>query len=475
MIQEDGIYVPVNLDITKALTDFAKLQKTVTETRPNKDLEDFFNGIAEPVKNAREELKKFAVDMAALGRSSAAAPFAMNMSGGAGGLGSASYRSFSPMSRGRAWSNDYLSMQGREDASRKSSYENRFQNRYLASEIADGSYKKKAQDMIAAERAAAALQRRQDQLLSQGRLIQRQARYGTIGGSLAHLYGENANQINGAAGLIGGAGKYAGLAAAGAAASGFSGTVEGEQFARELRLLSLEMAASFKPLVDTLTRGTRSLRHQFEQLSPAGQDRIQTFGLAAGGAYLGSRFGPYGAAVGAAVGGTVGEVISRGTSRDRGMNRAALENKDLNQLDGQERLDEIKKRRDEATGGFGIFAVAQKRWFGKNGEADELAGQLRAFDEAKRQTQMEMRIRSKEGRGEMLTKEEEDFKSGKSLDSKANPDRRQLMITEGTGFAAAGSTFFALQEDLMRTYATEANTQTKILQSIDDSLKSLNR
>jgi hypothetical protein len=524
-----AINVPINLDFTKALSDFAKFQSKVesagSDSRGNSLLDEVFGTTPEATASRNKEIAAYqrkvretinatkrAAANAKLSGLSGVPPFSMNM----GALGSASgnsqrwqanqsaanrarinsmfsglsapgkfgmnmsalsgsaYKSIPPMQRSRAWSNDYNSMVGREEGSKKSAYENSFQNRYLSSEIADGSYRKKAEDMVVAEKAAAKLQKTQDGLLKQGRLIQREARYGKVGGRLAHIYGENAGAFARAGSAAATGAKYAGAGAAGLTAAGFSGTVEGEKFSRELRLLSLELASAFKPLMETVTRGTRGLRRQFEQLDRAGQDRVQTVGLAAGGAYIGSRFGPIGAGVGAAVGAGAGELLARGNSRERGMNRAARENQDLNNLQGQERLDEIKRRRGELTADGGIFSVTKKRLFGKTGEADELAGQLRSFDEAKRQTELEMRARDKLSKGDPLTKPENEAIYGKQ-DGGPNKNRDKVMITEGTGFAAAGSTYFAIQEDLARTTATQAEMQTRILRDINANLERAGR
>lgn len=480
----DGIFVPVNLDTTPAMEAFESLKNTVTATdlRPNQALDDFFSGVEANAVKATVAVQKMKLDMLALSRAAKTMSPGMNMRALAG----SAYKVVPPMQRGRAFSNDYQRLMGNEDAAKKSAYENRFQNRYLESEIQDGTYRKKASDMIVAERAATRLQKRQDELLKQGRLIVREQRYGRFGGRLAHFYKENESAISGAMGAAGRTGSFLGRGAAaagvGLTVSGYSGTIEGERFAREMRVLSLELAATFKPMADAATEFTRRTRRNLQEMNRGQQDRLMVgAGVAAGaalGAKAGSMAGPKGALAGALVGGLLGGAAARSQTeaaqeqmrfdsvRGGGYSDAfAYKNADLAKMSPAERLAEVERRR-EAIVQRGIRNREQLRQF--EGTADEDRAKKAYFQAA-------VNLKDEVNALEEIKKR---TKAGQSIDGMmdvANPNRRQLMITEGTGFAGAGSTFFALQEDLARTTAVSLEIANQQRQELIDIMKEQSR
>ncbi len=59
----------------------------------------------------------------------------------------------------------------------------------------------------------------------------------------------------------------------------------------------------------------------------------------------------------------------------------------------------------------------------------------------------------------------------------SRPDRRDVMITDGVGFAEAGSTFYALQEELVRTDAAESTNKDVVdkLEEIRQLVEKQNR
>ena len=118
--------------------------------------------------------------------------------------------------------------------------------------------------------------RRREQLKEERRIVDAADRAaGEIGGRLGRAAGR--------AGTIG----YA--ATAGAVAYGFKGTVEGNQFSNEMKLLSRELAGIFKPALQALTGMVQATRGALETLSPSQQNRIMNVGLAIGAGLLVNR------------------------------------------------------------------------------------------------------------------------------------------------------------------------------------------
>lgn len=537
-----GIYVPIELDTSKAVKQFEEFGETVkkAELRPNTDLDDFFAGVQSNAKGAGEAIKKFQLDMRTLSQTakslggsisssgamteaernraragqyrmpslSGATPFSMNMgklgqtakdstaaqaaeklahveeyrtrmgtlSGAApfhmnmGSLAQSAYKFVSPMERPPARSNEYNRYVGNEESGKKSSYENRFQNRYLSGEIASGALQKQITSTIAAERESRKLQVTQDKLLSQSRLMYRQTRYGRAAGYLAHAYGENQGAISAGGSMAGSVGKYAGLGVAGLVTSGFTGTTEGERFARELRVLSLELAASFKPLMDGFTNLTRGARQWLQTLSPEGQDRLQTAGATAGGAYLGYRIaGAPGAVVGAAIGFGVSEASIQSAKDEQQKSKEFNRDKYMLDMKPEERLKEIEKRKKQVDEDY---RKESNFWTFDNTEVqDRKTNRDDVLREMRKQAKREIDIKKKKDAGMPLSEAEQEIFD----QSKSNPNRRQLLITEGTGFAGVGDTFRALQEDVLRTAAEQKSTTDGKLDDIKDELKDLNQ
>lgn len=78
-------------------------------------------------------------------------------------------------------------------------------------------------------------------------------------------------------------GVAAGSTAAGMAASGFRGTVEGNRMHLELQMISRELAGAFLPAIKAVTAGLQLFRKWLEKIGPQTQSLIALGGLAAGG------------------------------------------------------------------------------------------------------------------------------------------------------------------------------------------------
>lgn len=150
----------------------------------------------------------------------------------------------------------------------------------------------------------------------------------------------------GAAALAGGAA----VAGMGLARQGFAGTVEQAKFDLEMKMLSRELAAVMKPVMEVMTKGARYIRQQLQSLDEGGQNMVMggmllggtaagAWALRAGGRMLGM-FGGAGAAAagtgaiaggslaaqagGAAVGGAAGRgMLARAGTVARGAGVAA--------------------------------------------------------------------------------------------------------------------------------------------------------
>lgn len=184
------------------------------------------------------------------------------------------------------------------------------------------------QPATAAQRHAAGVQGRLAEMREQRQLLREQAaiardvraadlrqRYGgRLGGALAGA--ERFGQSGMGRTLLGGA-AAAGATLGGMARSGFSGTVEQNRFDFEMKLLSREAAAAFKPMLELGTSLVTRARRLLEGLGPGGQDAMM-YGGAALGAYGTYRFagaagrmlgfggGAMAGAAGAAGGGAMG-------------------------------------------------------------------------------------------------------------------------------------------------------------------------
>ena len=104
---------------------------------------------------------------------------------------------------------------------------------------------------------------------------------------LVAKYGERTGQVLARyGGVLGGMGRagvaMGGMAAAsagGMARSGFEGTVELNRFNAEMKMLSRELAAAFKPLMTVATKAVRTGRRGMESMGPGGQNAIMYGGM----------------------------------------------------------------------------------------------------------------------------------------------------------------------------------------------------
>jgi hypothetical protein len=430
--------------------------------RPNAALEDFFSGVATGASEATKQiegLKKqldamrasaglrgpsVGMDMNALARSSRN-PSNVNfgvLGQYSGGIG----RQLPDMARQQTYSRSFNEIAERGDKASATSYDMGFQNRYLTREIKSGDMERRIKATLQAEEAAKRLSRQNQILIGQVALMERQARYGRIGGALANVYANNREGFNQLGGMAGRAGMGVGMGIAGLTASGYSGTIEGERFARELRVLSLELAAAFKPLMDAATGATQYVRKKMQSLTREDQDMVMRVGTAAAGAYVGSRiggvFGGRGRAIGALAGGELG-------------------------YRSPETIEAIKKG-EGAIGGVYNFMNGDlgKRLTDAVSEAMDMNPFSRVYSSFKNLRKSIADNAGTESETGGLGQLAASALGGKLANNSADPNRRQLMLTEGTGFADAGSTFFALQEDLIRTQAAEQNE--KIVNKLDE-------
>lgn len=111
-------------------------------------------------------------------------------------------------------------------------------------------------------------------------------RYGLVGGTLVTGTQNVVNSPTGRA--LHGAASTVGMGITGMAMAGFSGTVEGNRLAVELRLVSMELAGAFKPAIEMVTKALGVFRKFLEKLGPQEQSLLMLGGLAFGGAKLAS-------------------------------------------------------------------------------------------------------------------------------------------------------------------------------------------
>lgn len=471
----DGVYVPLKFDLGPAQEQLDKFKETVssTDVRPNAALENFFAGVATDTaaasKNISDMLRKLqsmkasgglqttgAMNMAALAARSAPVgpkfnPFAGMTTSPTGTM----YRALPNLVRPQSYSNRYQEIATRGDTANQSRYEAGFQNRYLEREIGSGDMMKRIKATLQAEAAAKKLQRQNDRLIAQTRLMERQAKYGRIGGLAAHAIGENRERIGQIAGAAGRVGMGVGAGIAGLTASGYSGTIEGERFSRELRGLSLELAAAFKPLMDAATNLTRYSRQKMQSLDTNQQDLLMRGGTAIGGAVVGSKIGGLAGARGRVIGGLVGARLG---------------------YDSPEAIETIKKGEGIAGGAFKLATsdtlkkilqpVMDLLDFGPFAAIKQTK---RFYDDVKTFS-TDTGAQNLGGFGKIASA----ALAGQTVEP-ANQNRRQLMLTEGTGFSDAGSTFMALQEDLIRTQAAQDNPVVTELKGVREEIAKLNR
>ena len=132
--------------------------------------------------------------------------------------------------------------------------------------------------VIQEERAA---NRERAQADQQARIHDLRQRFGVAGQMYGRL--EQAGQSRFA--KVAGTGLAAfGATVGGMARSGFSGTVEQNAFDYEWKLLTREVAAAFKPVLELMTKGVSSVRRFMEGLDGSGQRMVMIAGLL-GGAY----------------------------------------------------------------------------------------------------------------------------------------------------------------------------------------------
>jgi hypothetical protein len=296
--------------------------------------------------------------------------------------------------------------------------------------------------------------------------MEAQVKYGRYGGAAAYFYGQNREAISGAGRMAGGVAMGAAGTVAGLAASGYSGTVEGERFALEMRRLSLELAAAFKPFMDGLTNATRAIRKFIQEGGEERQNQIMRGGgaIAGGaiGAKIGSVFGPYGTAIGGGLGAIAGynapdmldteryryQDIMQGGASEEMMKR----NQSMRGMSAEQRQAYIEK--NIAASAKMITESKAKVEAASPEDRERLSKQY--YAEA-------MQLKENINAMKKINKEESGFGSsaaaglGAGSGAKAASESRKLMLTEGVGFAEAGSTYYDLAETLIRTQAAEAN------------------
>ena len=115
--------------------------------------------------------------------------------------------------------------------------------------------------------------------------MERRARYDARFGALVGGIADRADRFRQSTAYRIGAATATGVgtAVAGAAMSGFSGTVEGNRLNLEMKLVSRELAGAFKPAIELVTKALRGLRERLEKLTPRQQNLLMLGGLGFGG------------------------------------------------------------------------------------------------------------------------------------------------------------------------------------------------
>lgn len=279
-----------------------------------------------------------------------------------------------------------------------------------------------------------------------------------------------------------GMGAMAGLGVAGLAASGFSGTVEGNRFNNELRVLSLELAAAFKPLQESITGVVRSMRKAMQDMTEQEQNQVQALGIAGAGAAAGYKIGgPIGAAAGLVAGPGLqvtksiynsGRMLVSGPDQNPTVNDY-MAFRDITQTSAEKRQQAIAEKMQAIDTAYNSYIDKYKRasladrFMGIAGNVlgsgDNVFGDEQLSEPYKRRM-MDEYARSRRALEEMKKRTEK----GESMDDlfvdqKTNQDRRKVMLTEGTGFYGAGSTWFAIQETAITQMAAESKNQSTLL------------
>jgi hypothetical protein len=187
-----------------------------------------------------------------------------------------------------------------------------------------------ARDRLAEERAQRVATAERQRIEQMTRAMDLRQRYGLAGGAYARMEQMSQSRLGRAAT---GMGLAAGATVGGLARRGFGGTVEQNKFDYEMTLLSREVAAAFKPLMEVATAVVSRARRFMEKLGVDGQDAVMYGGMALGayGTYRAARFagglvglGGGGGLAGALAGGMMGGGGAAAAGGGGAMNMAAL-------------------------------------------------------------------------------------------------------------------------------------------------------
>lgn len=279
-----------------------------------------------------------------------------------------------------------------------------------------------------------------------------------------------------------GMGAMAGLGVAGLAASGFSGTVEGNRFNNELRVLSLELAAAFKPLQESITELVRRIRKNMQDMNEQEQNQVQALGIAGAGAAVGYKFGNVPGAIAGAVAGpflqsarsvyNAGRLVVSGPDQNPTVDDY-MAHRDVTQVSGERRRQALMQKMQAIDDAYYSYMEKYKKSSLADrylatvgnvlGSGDNVMGDEQLSEPYFRKMRDEY-SRSRKALEEMQKR----FDKGQSMDDlfvdqKTNQDRRKVMLTEGTGFYGAGSTWFAIQETAITQMAAESKNQSTLL------------
>ena len=292
-------------------------------------------------------------------------------------------------------------------------------------------------------------------------------------------------------------GRYAGLGVAGTIASGFSGTQEGDRLASEFKALSHEAAGSFKPLIEQVTHLTRNIRQHLQQQDTTGQNRIQAAGVTAGAAWGLNKL--------TGVGGLKSIPMAAMALAETAVTKANYDL--LSDMYGEAMIRTGRRQREVTHGEMDRFGYGKMK-----GSAAEIDAELSRLDEARKEAmkglpgtmstiyntlgsalggifgdenatiarhkELDTEFRKRKEALNRLKAEAEggpaaEFQGEKAAGS--NPDRRQVTLTEGVGFYSGGSTWEAAQIESIKTDLQEAQKQTLILERVAEGIEKMTK
>lgn len=287
-----------------------------------------------------------------------------------------------------------------------------------------------------------------------------------------------------------------GAAVAATTMLGFRGTVEGQRFSNEMKMISRELAGVFKPTMDLITKsGAGRIRHWLQNLSETQQDILQYAGTAAAAIYIANKTGIL-HLTGAAIGGTARFAMNNPAMAKRiGLYGAAAYGA-YNAYDTVSSIGTNQQRRDAVINRGGDFTAdelkANRDVFdaynsAKDGAArsqllkrmymDAASQQKNAADMLEERTAPGMMFSTlglnplyettghKEAhnylmRMKMISRMMEDEEFARTGVDQTNPNRRRVMDASTVGYGGVGSTAEMIQEEMLKVTSDDMEIKT---------------